>query len=61
MTNKHTTVILPSDKISRKELQDKIEKRIEEIYSRGNDGWMPCDAAQVAGLRYTLNLLNQIR
>ena len=60
MTNKHTTVILPSDKISRKELQDKIEKRIEEIRS-----WpsvrAAVDAAEVRGLRYTISLLKTIR
>ena len=58
MKNKHTTVILPSDKISRKELQDKIQARIEEINSAG---WASCNASQVVELKYVLSLLKTIR
>ena len=60
---KHTTVILPSDKISREELKDKIEAKIESLKINPEHSYIRAATilGECRGLKYVLSLLNEMR
>lgn len=56
---KHTIVILPSDKISKEDLKDKIEAKIKSLEINSKDSYTR--SGVVLGLKYVLSLLNEMR
>jgi hypothetical protein len=56
---KHTTLILPSDKISKEELRNKIEAKIKSL--KINREYNYTRAGVILGLKYVLSLLNEMR